>query len=191
MTHRRWFGALAAVAAVSLMGNVYFLTQPPSLTTAPQQRPFLPPGTQLQDLRGLNEAGEVVRLQLAGSRRATLLYVVTPSCVWCTRNQENFIELALKRSGQYSIVLVSLTSNGFEGYLASLKPRWGDADIQVLASLSRETRDRLMLGATPQTIVIGTDGRILQNWVGAYTDDTLVGVENFFLLQMPGLSNRD
>jgi hypothetical protein len=190
MTHRRWIGVLAAVAAVSLMGNVYLLTRPPS-SVPPQRRPILPAGAQLQEVRGLDEAGDVVRLQLAGAHRPTLLYVVTPACVWCTRNQANFIKLAEERSGQYTMVLVSLTNTGFDDYVASLRPRWGDADVRVLSSLSREDRDRLMLGATPQTIVVGTDGRILQNWVGAYTDETLIGVENFFLLQMPGLSDVD
>jgi hypothetical protein len=64
---------------------------------------------------------------------------------------------------------------------------WGDADVRLLTGLSREVRDRMMLGSTPQTMVIGTDGRIIANWVGAYTGDTLIAVENFFLLQMPGL----
>lgn len=191
MPQRHWLGALAVIATLSLMGNVYFITRP--LPPAPQslQRPVLPPGSDIRDLRGLNEAGEGAHVQLAGSSRPTVLYVVTPSCVWCTRNQENFTKLAVERSGQYRFVLVSLTRDGFREYLAPLKAKWGDADIQVLAGLSREDRDRLMLGSTPQTMVIGTDGRLLRNWVGAYTDNTLVGVENFFLLQMPGLSERE
>lgn len=191
MTHRRWIVALACVAAVSLMGNVYLLTRPPLPPPSPARRPLLPAGAQLHEVRGLNEAGEVVHLPLAGRSRATLLYVVTPSCVWCARNQDNFLRLVAERSGQYDVVLASLTDIGFEGYLAALRARWDDADVQVLTSVSREDRDRLMLGATPQTLVIGTDGRVLRNWVGAYTEDTLIDVENFFLLQMPGLSNAD
>lgn len=45
----------------------------------------------------------------------------------------------------------------------------------------------MLLGSTPQTIVVGSDGRVVENWLGAYTGDTLVAIENFFLVEMPGL----
>lgn len=189
MTHRRWLGALATIAALSLMGNVYFITRPPSPAPQSQQRPILPSGTQLGDLRGHSETGDEVQVQLVDSDRPTLLYVVTPSCIWCTRNRDNFLKLAAERSGQYNIVLLSLTNAGFPPYVDALRPMWRDAEVRVLTGLSREVRGRMMLGSTPQTMVVGTDGRIIENWVGAYTGDTLIAVENFFLLQMPGLGD--
>jgi hypothetical protein len=44
------------------------------------------------------------------------------------------------------------------------------------------------LGGTPQTIVISTDGKVLQNWVGAYADKQQMEVEKFFGLTLPGLT---
>jgi hypothetical protein len=47
------------------------------------------------------------------------------------------------------------------------------------------------LGSTPQTIIVSLDGKILQNWVGAYTGDRRAEVERFFGVSLPGLTAKD
>ena len=55
------------------------------------------------------------------------------------------------------------------------------------SGLSPETLKTYKLGSTPQTIVISPEGKVLQDWVGAYVGDQKSQVEAFFQVTLPGL----
>ncbi|HEX6324377.1 MAG TPA: hypothetical protein VFZ36_11675 [Vicinamibacterales bacterium] len=148
---------------------------------------MLPVGAQLRGITGRNDRADLVRVPLAGTNRPTMLYFVTPTCIWCARNERNFAEIVKQRSDEYHIVFVSLNESGFSAYVHRNQPLWSDARVTTLTGLSTETKTDLLLGATPQTMIVGRDGKLLHNWVGAYTRNTLIAVENLFLVQMPGL----
>lgn len=44
------------------------------------------------------------------------------------------------------------------------------------------------LGSTPQIIIVSPDGKVLQNWVGAYTGVEQAEVEKFFGVTLPRLT---
>jgi len=187
MRRHVWVLLLALVAVGSLATNVYLLRRPPAAPPAELETPTLRVGTQLQDIMGRNEKADVVRVQLHGTDRPTMLYFVTPTCVWCRRNRDNFAEIVRQRSGEYHIVFVSLSEGGFSNYLQQLRPQWDDGSVTTLTSLPAKTKSDMLLGATPQTIIVDREGKVTHNWVGAYVRNTLIAVENLFLVQMPGL----
>ena len=187
MSRRVWVLLLVAFAVGSVATTVYLLRRPPPASLANLETPSLRVGTQLEDITGRNEKADVVRVQLRGTDRPTMLYIVTPACSWCTRNRRNFAEIVRQRSGEYHIEFISLSEGGFSGYLHQLRPDWNDEHVTTLTSLPARTKAEMLLGPTPQTIIIDRDGKVTHNWVGAYTSNTLIAVENLFLLQMPGL----
>lgn len=48
----------------------------------------------------------------------------------------------------------------------------------------------LGLGATPQTVV-SREGRVVKNWIGAFGPNSQADVEEFFGVQLPGLTVSD
>jgi peroxiredoxin len=188
MMRRNWMWLLTVVAAGSIGTNVYVLRRPAPIAQAETERlPLLAAGTQLQEITGRNDRADLVRVPLAGTDRPTLLYFVKPTCIWCTRNRSNFAEIVKQRSDEYNIVFVSLNDSGFAAYVQRQRPDWGDARVTTLTGLSAKMKTDLLLGATPQTMIVDRSGKLLHNWIGAYTRSTLIAVENLFLVQMPGL----
>ena len=59
----------------------------------------------------------------------------------------------------------------------------------VYSALSPETIKALGLGGTPQTIVVSTDGKVIKNWMGAYTETIQPEVETFFGVRLPGVKS--
>jgi len=59
--------------------------------------------------------------------------------------------------------------------------------MQVYTDLSDDTKKAYKMGGTPQTIVVSSDGQVLQNWNGAYTGEQQKQVEEFFGITLPGL----
>jgi len=59
--------------------------------------------------------------------------------------------------------------------------------LPVYCSLSSETLKTYKLGSTPQTIVISPEGKVVQDWVGAYVGEQKSQVEAFFHVNLPRL----
>ena len=178
-------GLLIVVGAGSIALNVYFVRA--ERAAVPPPPAVLAKGTQLKDFSGRDELGNLVNVKLASTDRPTLLYVVTPSCIWCKRNRDNFLKVVSERSGDFNVVLVSLNDSGFKTYVEKLRPLWGDAEVATVTGLSDELKDRMMLHVTPTTLIVDAGGRVTDVWTGAYTQKTLLWAENFFLVKMPGL----
>lgn len=130
-----------------------------------------------QRLGGLKEV-----ISYQNTAQPTVLYVFTPPCSWCARNLDNFKTLANKESAQYRFVGVSLSPQGLVEYAAK-----NDLKVPIYFGLSSETLRAYKLGGTPQTLVVSPDGRVLQDWIGAYVGDQKSQVEAFFHVGLPGL----
>lgn len=59
--------------------------------------------------------------------------------------------------------------------------------LPVYSGLPNETKEAYKISGTPQTIVVSPEGRVLQNWMGAYVGDKKSQVEAFFHVTLPGL----
>jgi len=76
----------------------------------------------------------------------------------------------------------SLSDETLPGYVAK-----NDLKLPVYSGRSPETLKTYKLRSTPQTIVIASDGGVLQDWMGAYAGDQQKQVEAFFHVSLPGL----
>lgn len=112
----------------------------------------------------------------------TVLYILTPPCSWCARNMENLKTLVNRAGGQYRFLGLSLSDQGLGQYVTQ-----NELKLPVYSGLAPETLKAYNLGSTPQTIVISPEGKVLQDWVGAYVGDQKSQVEAFFHVSLPGL----
>jgi peroxiredoxin len=137
------------------------------------------PAVQVDDIDG-----KPVNLRFDGDR-ATVLYVVSPTCGWCKRNADSFRALSASRSGQYRFVGLSTQAQDIN------KKEHGLEDLPVYTHAPEGLVNILKLGPTPTTIVISAEGTVLKAWVGAYTGATRADVSRFFQVTLPALPNRE
>ncbi len=130
--------------------------------------------------KGLDGKSEII--SYAGTNRLTVLYVFTPQCVWCVRNLDNVKSLLQAKGREDRFIGLSLTEVGLADYV-----RTNGLPLPVFAGLSSTTRSAYKMGNTPQTLVISPEGRILQDWKGAWTDEQKSEIEAFFHVHLPGL----
>ena len=121
-------------------------------------------------------------LPLTGSQ-PTILYVFTPQCGWCDANHASIEALSRQVRGRYRVVGVSLTDRGLDAYLRSRPP-----SFPVYSSPTSDAVARYHLDATPQTIVLSTDGRVERVWQGAYAGRQHAAIQAYFGLQLPEVS---
>jgi peroxiredoxin len=112
----------------------------------------------------------------------TVLYIFTPPCIWCARNMENLKTLLDKERGHYRFIGLSLSEETLAEYVAKNNLR-----LPVYSGLSAETLKAYRLGSTPQTIVISPEGKVLQDWGGAYVGQQKSEIEAFFHVTLPGI----
>jgi peroxiredoxin len=148
---------------------------------APERTARLAIGSTVPALIGAALDGRDVELTLGGGA-ATVLYIFTPTCSWCTRNIDNVRALALAATDrQQRFIGISLSTAGLQEYV-----REHGFEFQILA-LSPASRGALKLGGTPQMLVVGSDGHLLKNWSGAPQGALQAEIEAFFGIRLPGL----
>jgi len=180
---RSTFVYILAVASVSL--NVSLAHKLKGLSDTQRVRMserLLKIGATAPTIAAKSLDGRRDEISYRGDTKPTVLYVFTPACSWCARNMDNFKQLVDKDSGQYRFVGLSLSEVGLGEYVAK-----NDLKIPVYRGFSQETLKAYKLGSTPQTIVISPEGKVLQDWLGAYIGDQKSQIEAFFQVSLPGL----
>lgn len=176
---------ITAALALSVIMNVMLAHKVQSLTgaqnTALADR-LLPLGTAVPAIPAKRLDGQLSLISYQSVEHPTVLYVFTPPCSWCARNMDNLKTLLGKEGGHYRFIGLSLSDQGLEDYVAK-----NDLELPIYSGLSLDTLKAYKLGSTPQTIVISPEGRVLQDWVGAYVGDQKSQVEAFFHVSLPGL----
>jgi hypothetical protein len=168
------------VLAVSLAGNVYLTMR--VLRPAVTVNSELAAGTVIPPLTlSLDGRDDTYTVEFKTDPRPVVFYVFSPSCVWCDRNAANVARVAEVAGSRYRFIGVSLAV-GAEAY-----GRQHGITFPVYVGASDGVRRALKLGPTPHTIVVGSDGTVLQSWLGAYTGDAQREVERFFGVTLPGL----
>lgn len=143
---------------------------------------LLRPGTIMQPITAKRLNGKQEVISYRNTSRATVLYIFTPPCTWCARNLENFKALLSNKNDEFRFIGLSLSEEGLTEYV-----RKNELKLPVFAGISPETLTTNKLGSTPQTIVISPEGKVLEDWVGAYIGDQKSQVEAFFHVTLPGL----
>lgn len=127
-------------------------------------------------LEGLDHGS--VPITWSADGRPTVLYVFSPSCVWCKRNIEAAKALARGSSPSYRFIGVSLTLDGLGEYL-------GKVNLGFPVYVAGPAAAALKLKATPETIIVSPGGVVVKVWLGAYMEGTLADVERTFGVKLP------
>lgn len=112
----------------------------------------------------------------------TVVFVITPTCKWCTQNIMNMRELVEKASDRFQFVGFSLSSDKLNDYVTQNK-----LNFPIYTNLPLNPTSSYKLGGTPQTIVVSPTGEVLKVWSGAFADSIQKEVETFFGVSLPGL----
>jgi hypothetical protein len=142
------------------------------------------PGMKVDPITAVDLDGKPFTIAYNGINKPTVFYVITPSCIWCRRNQANVNRLADAKANDFRFVGLSLGESGLKEYVEEHHLKF-----PVYARLPAETVESLGLGGTPQTIVVSPEGEILKVWTGAYIEDLRPEVEAYFGIQLPGLTS--
>ena len=173
-----------ALLAASVGLNVYMARRVESLTssiTALKTEGRLQVGTALPALIGEALGDGQVPIPGAGSR-PTVLYVFTPTCGWCERNLDNIRSLHAAVGTRFNFVGVSLVREGLKEYVQRTNLR-----MPVIVA-DDAMRKVYKFGSTPTTIVVSSDARVEQVWLGAFQGNHVASVERYFGTKLPGLA---
>lgn len=138
-------------------------------------------GRSVQSINGASLDGQPVAVTLRG-QRPTLIYHFSTSCGWCDRNWANLEAIATAAGGRYQVLAVS-REQGVKRYVHQRA-----LSVDVIEQLGAETERQLSLTGTPKTILVGADGIVTHEWVGAYADRVARQIEDLFDVRLPGLT---
>ncbi len=136
------------------------------------------PALHVRDLKGV-----ATDIDMHDVGKPTVLYVFTPTCVWCAKNLPKIQELGKQKGDAFRFIGLSLTSDGLGPYLDK-----ADLPFPVYSTPSAETMAKYHLNGTPQTLVLDQNSRVVQVWMGAYLPDTNESVSKFFSVKLPSLA---
>jgi len=138
-------------------------------------------GTHLGPLTAQDLTGQGTAIRFSDTDRPTLLYVFSPSCGWCKKNEENIKSLVNQTGDKIRMVGVSLSREGLDEYLRARFPQ-----VKVVTPDARSIATYKLSG-TPETILVSSDGVVLKVWKGAFSDSLQREVEDYFRIKLPGL----
>lgn len=180
----RWTELLLGGLLLASLATNYFLSrevrQLRGAVFALKNEGRLAAGAQVPIIEGLDPEGNLITIDYAANSRPTLLYVFSPGCTWCARNQESFSTLVNAIQDQNSIFGISLTPKGVKEYVQT-----HGYSFPTIANLPPQTAETYRFGGTPQTLLISPRGRVLKNWMGAYTDRVKTDLESYFGVDLP------
>jgi len=143
-------------------------------------------GVELLTIPVLDKTGAKSLVTLHGNSMSTILYVMSPTCIWCARNLNNIRTLAEHRSTAYRFIGLSTTSDKLTEYLQSTKLPFDVTTIDQ-SKLPKNIR----FDSTPEMILVSSTGRVSKVWTGALEGDRKAQAEAFFHLKLPGLPGSE
>lgn len=180
---RRTVWAMTVILGVSLSVNLLLAYKiGRNGRPASQRAPALTAGVAVSPIQAQTLDGQRATISYNDSAQPVVLYVFTPQCSWCIRNLANLKTLTSQKGDSYKFIGISLTDKDLKQYIAEK-----EFSMPVFINPAKEATQQYGFGGTPQTIVISPDGKVLQNWMGAYADKQQVEVEKFFGIKLPGL----
>jgi peroxiredoxin len=183
------FIILAAFLVCSLAINLLLSRRVASfrrLVTAMKSERRLGEGDKVPPLAARDPEGKSVLFDYKGIDRPTVVFVISPSCGWCTKNVMNMRALVEKASDRYRFVGFSLSSDKLLSYVKENK-----LEFPIYTDLPYiPTRD-YKLGGTPETFVVSPNGEVMKIWSGAFADATQKDIEAYFGVSLPGIMDPE
>jgi peroxiredoxin len=175
---------LLLLLLASLVLNVYLGWKVKQGNAGPEPPQKVALRTKVDPITASSLDGVVQTISYQDTNKPTVLYVLSPDCIWCERNRENIARLG-ELGDRFRFIGISLTDKGLKEYVEKQHFKF-----PIYTRVAAEAMTSLGLGTTPQTIVISPEGRVLKNWTGAYTERTRGEVEEFFQTRLPGVTSN-
>ncbi len=137
-------------------------------------------GQLASPLSGVSIDGQPRTITFSGGL-PTVVYFFSPTCGWCERNWANVAALARASAGRYRVVGITATTD-LKGFAAAR-----GLDFEILGGVPEDATRALGLGGAPHTLVVSSQGRISDEWIGAFDGRRKRAVEDFFQIELPGL----
>ena len=121
-------------------------------------------GVLVTALSGFGIEGKPIEIPVVNTGKPTLLLAFSPKCGHCAENWPSW-EKMISALSDKAVRLVLLNVSPYQVdqvYLA----RHCASGLPVLATMDRGFLKELGFGSTPQTVLIGSDGRIQNVWTG-------------------------
>lgn len=141
--------------------------------------------TTLPALKGKHLDGSEAVVEFRKPGVPTLLYVMSPSCSWCTRNLNNLRALIDQSKNKYRVVAISVTADGLTEYAA--KNRLTGPQVELVFNVSEDVLRTQALTSTPQTLLVSPEGKLIKRWQGAYVVSQ-AEIEKTLGVQLPGVT---
>jgi thioredoxin-related protein len=129
--------------------------------------------------------GKTETISYGSSDLPTVLYFFTPECTWCKRNLNNLKTLTEQRGNDYRFIGISIG----DAERLNLYKAENNLEIATFIVKPEDLGNSYKVEGTPQTIVISSSGKVIQNWTGAYIGEQGSEIERFFNVHLPGVSS--
>jgi peroxiredoxin len=143
---------------------------------------LVPVGTTMPALRVKDRSNASTTIRYSDAGVPTLVYIFSPKCGFCKRNGDNIAALERQTAGRVRVIGVTTITDGLAQFISDT-----GMNFPVYTDLDPSLSKAYHTGATPQTFVIGNDGRLRQAWAGAYGGSVQKNVESFLSIHLPGL----
>ncbi len=185
----KWFLILAVLLVCSLAINLLLARRVASLKTLVSlmsSEGQLSEGDKVPSIAARDPQGRTAVLDYGGTNLPTVLFVIAPTCGWCTKNIMNMRTLAEKAGDRYRFVGLSLESEKLIDYVTGHK-----LNFPIYTDLPLFPTREYKLGGTPQTIVVSPQGVVMKTWSGAFAEETQKDVESYFKVRLPGIMDPE
>ena len=126
--------------------------------------------------------GRTAVIDYGETQLPTVVFIISPTCGWCTKNVMNMRALTENVGDHYRFVGLSLSSDKLIDYVKE-----NQLEFPIYTDLPVLTMREYKLGGTPQTIVVSPSGQVIRIWSGAFAEDLQKEVEAYFSVKLPGI----
>jgi thiol-disulfide isomerase/thioredoxin len=158
------------LCAVMTGANIYLLHLNKTLRTSPvatSRSVALPAGKEVKLISGIDVDGSPMNVD-PSKGKATVLMVYSPTCPYCELNWPNWSSLAkTDQDRNINFVAVDITGKAAPDFLA----KKGIAQIRSMHRMDPQEIVDLNLILTPETILIGSDSKVIKAWYGVLSKE--------------------
>jgi hypothetical protein len=171
LTSRLLASAGALVLFASTAANVALIVTNRHLSehiSALQAQQLAPRGAILPQLKGLDSSGKPIVLDSGIANHPTVLFVLSSTCRPCARNWPQWQRiLASQKELGWRAVFINLGSR----LPADYRKSHGIDAYPVVDDVSRDSTLTYRFYFTPETIVLNSQGKVVNEWVGELSPD--------------------
>jgi len=112
----------------------------------------------------------------------TLIYVFSPTCIWCKRNLPSIRDLANQLKPPYRVLGMVQSTEGLKDYLSV-----NHLPFSVVVDDDPYDLSTLDVQGTPQTILVA-GGKVIHNWSGAYEAAVKGSIQSTLHVSLPAIA---